>query len=1164
MFKINQKIKSAWLLMLSLQPAIIMAGAGQTLDQPNESVHVSNNDSVQTLLTHPVDGIKGRALSGSMGRSEETKANKNNESTEYDEMGQAHFDPVFQAGSIIDQALANKIAKLNGGLNNDQNATESIRLMVYLNYFPHEQVFKQTIQNHHAEITALEFKRQGLLAETAGQRDSAAPTDALNYPSMLVFDEAYKDELKAMNTEHEALSLLIKNEAVAEISDLINRFQHPIKSQLNAMGVDVEFGAIAGNVLVVKAKLDQVETIATIPGVLRIAEDVMMEGQLNVLPAAAMVDPDDSSLLGLWDSGADGGIYDPAIIDSGLDDNHPAMQNSASPLRNNFQTWYLVAANDSTAFDDANTTDDLQGHGTAVAGIVGSYGSSGFTSHLGMSHGVDKLVNLKAGFLNTSGTASMFYSDLYRIVDRGLNNTNSLMPSNSFNDDIDGMNLSYGGATSLDDTDVGRFLDAVIASYTDTPITVSAGNSGPTNTLFSDTASAYNVITVGNANDRNTVSRDDDIMRSSSTVGPTANGRKKPDISTYGSFISAPNNDWEGASADFVNFTGTSASAPVVLGVIMDLNDAGLFDELAVKALLINTAQKNLPSVSIEDDSDGWDPQVGWGVMNAFAAYFHRFDTFKDSVTPRNTDGDFQLYKGSMRDEGILGEGRDRATLVWNRSATYEPNTAPSEYFGLSDINLRLYAEDNNNLLDTDLNGIDNVHQVRVGAGATDTDVVVKVYAWSTTFVNGDAAEEYALATEDGFTRVDFPTQFQGIAVWPTEVEPNEVFDVQFWLRNDSDLASHNNEFDLNLPAGFTLISGVDTQVVGSAAAKGGNTSTVTYTIQAAAVVADGINLQVQHSHNSYLEDYGPFNWNMGINVRVDNTPPTPNPMGFASLPNNNGLNQLSMLAQTAFDTHNDPIQYYHDFTSAPSGGFGGTDSGWINDRNYTDLALDSNHEYCYRVWARDSAASLNVTAPSASACSYTSQPTPEAVLIGGVATNSITVSAAVLPPNIILGSSGLQFNNVEAGTTSAWQQNNTPWESNGLTAATEYTFTARARNGDGDVSVEGPAVMASTLANPPAVNSIELISDSQIQINLNANSNGLGAEYLIQNVSNGIDSGWRNQLSWVQSGLACNTSYTYQARARNPDGIETIIVSVGTINNDCSTDVIFVDGFDN
>ena len=117
------------------------------------------------------------------------------------------------------------------------------------------------------------------------------------------------------------------------------------------------------------------------------------------------------------------------MIDSGLDLNHPGMSNSVSPLRDNFSTWYLVAANGSANFGDAFTPNDLQGHGTHVSGIVGSYGTAAYPNELGMSHGVEKMVTLKAGWLNTStGGASMFWSDKYNVVNRALYDSGALVP----------------------------------------------------------------------------------------------------------------------------------------------------------------------------------------------------------------------------------------------------------------------------------------------------------------------------------------------------------------------------------------------------------------------------------------------------------------------------------------------------------------------------------------------------------------------------------------------------------------------------------------------------------------------------------------------------------------------------------------------------------------
>ncbi|MFK8016193.1 MAG: S8 family serine peptidase, partial [Gammaproteobacteria bacterium] len=1045
---------------------------------------------------------------------------------------------------IVDTALSAKARSVA--------ADEQLRLIVHLDFLPHAQVFKDIYSAHDTEVEALETRRVAALEAQASKRDPNAKTDDENYDVMSRVSAAERAEFEAIALQNEALSNVIKEEATTQIRALVEDSQAPVVDDILALGGNVEFTTIAGNMVILTIAADMVEQVGKIPGVMRVVEDSMMEGHLSNADRSTMVDPADSSLTGLWDLGLNGGIYDPAIIDSGLDDLHPGMIDSTTPLRDNFCTWYLVAANGSASFNDAFTCDDLNGHGTHVAGIVGSKGSANFPNNLGIAYGVEKLVNLKAGFNNTANRSSMFWSDKYNIVNRALYDTGALI-GDPFADDVDGMNLSYGGDTTLDDTDGSRFWDSVISTYSDLPVTISAGNSGPSNTLFSDPAVSYNAITVANFNDRGSSSRNDDIINAGSTVGPTASNRRKPDIAAPGTSIGAPSHNWE-TGADDVNFTGTSMAAPMVLGVIMDLADAGVFDEVSVKALLINTAQKNLAGMNIESDSDGWDPQIGWGAMNAYAAYFHRFDVFVDAVTPRDTDGDYQLYKGSMRDEGIAGEGRDRATMVWNREATYLTSAPPSEFFSLVDLNLRLYRESNNGLIDNDLDANDNVHQVRINSGAADTDVVINAYSWSTSFSHGDATQSYALATEDNFVRVDHPATFQGIALWPTEVEPNEVFEIQFWLRNDSEVASHNNVFNLELPAGFTLLSGVDTQNVGSAAS-GGITSTATYSIRAPATPTGSENIVIKHSHNSYNEPYGDFNWNIGLTVAVDSTAPNPNPMIFSSLPINTGTDQIAMTAAFASDIHG-PIQYYLDYTGSPSGGVGGTDSGWQESRSYTDIGLQANDEYCYRAWARDNANFRNTTAPSAITCTYSSQQPPFQVTVGAITTTSMAITPAGGLNNLTLGSSGVRVRNSTTGSLSPWQQSTAAWQQFGLTPSTKYGFDAQARNGNADQTSFAGSNSAWTLANPPAVVSVSGTSQTTIQVVLNPNGNGPDAEYEVQNTTNGVNLPWSSGTSFEASGLTCGTSYNFQARARNGDNVTTIIVPLGqATTDDCAVD---------
>ncbi|MBW2184393.1 MAG: thrombospondin type 3 repeat-containing protein [Deltaproteobacteria bacterium] len=81
---------------------------------------------------------------------------------------------------------------------------------------------------------------------------------------------------------------------------------------------------------------------------------------------------------------------------------------------------------------------------------------------------------------------------------------------------------------------------------------------------------------------------------------------------------------------------------------------------------------------------------------------------------------------------------------------------------------------------------------------------------------------------------------------------------------------------------------------------------------------------------------------------------------------------QIRMVATTATDSGTPPVAYYHDFTGSPTGGSGGTDSGWSSLASYIDSGLQANHQYCYRVRARDSVPSSNTTNYSTTKCIYT------------------------------------------------------------------------------------------------------------------------------------------------------------------------------------------------
>ena len=94
----------------------------------------------------------------------------------------------------------------------------------------------------------------------------------------------------------------------------------------------------------------------------------------------------------------------------------------------------------------------------------------------------------------------------------------------------------------------------------------------------------------------------------------------------------------------------------------------------------------------------------------------------------------------------------------------------------------------------------------------------------------------------------------------------------------------------------------------------------------------------------------------------LDTTPPTPNPLTFATAPAAASAITINMTATTAVDA-NSPVEYYFEETT---GNPGSTDSGWQSSPVFSDTGLKPSTTYSYRVRARDKEATPNQTAWSA------------------------------------------------------------------------------------------------------------------------------------------------------------------------------------------------------
>jgi len=280
-----------------------------------------------------------------------------------------------------------------------------------------------------------------------------------------------------------------------------------------------------------------------------------------------------------------------------------------------------------------------------------------------------------------------------------------------------------------------------------------------------------------------------------------------------------------------------------------------------------------------------------------------------------------------------------------------------------------------------------------------------------------------------------------------------------------------------------------------------------------------------------------------GTGALPDLTPPTPNPMTWATSPYQTGTTSISMVATTASDPTT-PITYNFDFVNSPTGGTGGIDSGWQPGTSYTNSGLQANHRYGYRVKAKDG--SSNETGYSTTQYCYTAIEAPTGISFGAVTPTSIQFQSTNTPSGLARGSSGLFIENITNQTNSGWKQNNDLWTSSPLSPNTSYNFRAKARNGDAAETAYSSTASRYTLANLPGTDFFTNITMNCIRANWTVKSNPNGTEYLCENTTGGTNSGWIAGTFWDSCNLACNTTYSFRVKARNRDGIETGWISLG------------------
>ncbi|MEM6456584.1 MAG: S8 family serine peptidase [Acidobacteriota bacterium] len=482
---------------------------------------------------------------------------------------------------------------------------------------------------------------------------------------------------------------------------------------------------------------------------------------------------------GFWANGIDGGVWDAGVLDTGVQQNHPNLDH----LR---------------FFSDHGSTDS-NGHGTAVAGVI----ASDHASFRGIAFGLDAML---------VGDASDGESDADWMVGGG-------------HDDPEAINLSWNyGMVSEDYDGFDRFYDNLVEDHR-VLVAKSASNFGNGTSTLGRPASAYNVITVANMNDMNTVARGDDVITASSSRGPTIGGRKKPDITAPGKNTRTTNNDWQGSNPDFIDFGGTSAAAPHVAGAALLVTDLrGNDDPRASKAVLINAADAWDDGGTSGDTSDDgqvngshWDKTYGWGYLDLWEAWFNGTDLFIDTVDKNTSTStpEHRFYRGQMFTN-------EKATLVWHRHVN-ERFLLPDVALKLTDLDLRAYHATTGTHLESSASGVDNVEQIAVDSSQ---DTVLKVDIYGS--LDGDlSSESYALATEENFVRVQPPVL---APTGPGIIGVSGLTEtVTMTVRNNGELNAYNTVLGISVPSGWVII-GSSSRNVGTVAP--GATRSATFTVR--------------------------------------------------------------------------------------------------------------------------------------------------------------------------------------------------------------------------------------------------------------------------------------------------------------------------------------------
>jgi len=340
------------------------------------------------------------------------------------------------------------------------------------------------------------------------------------------------------------------------------------------------------NSVAMEATAETINALLTDPNIIQIRPDRVSDAPL---PMAGIGAPPEwnISAIGvepLWQRGYLGGSVVVAIMDTGVDVQHPEL---ADNWRGGTNSWFDPYGEHATPYDRS-------GHGTQVAGIIAGGDLNG--TSIGVApeaQWIAAKIYDDAGI----GTESSIHLAFEWLLDPDGDPLTDDAPdvvNNSWNVGFDG------------DCDSVFLADIEALKAADIAVTFSAGNSGPMPSSDVSPANNSGVVSTG-ATDLNA------LVTTFSSRGPsTCDGSLFPKLVAPGDSVMTTDLSF-GGNAFYVEVSGTSFASSHVAGVLALLRDA-------VPPVSVAELESALLGTATDINIAGPDNTAGYGLINAPAA----------------------------------------------------------------------------------------------------------------------------------------------------------------------------------------------------------------------------------------------------------------------------------------------------------------------------------------------------------------------------------------------------------------------------------------------------------------------------------------------------------------------------------------------------------------